>query len=171
MGNKMGIVAQQVTCEMEKTTKDIGKATHEMKIGIEKGLPIMTDKIRKPAENMGKATHEMRVGMIKAMPYRVNEMGKVAVVVGRILYITGTIPLIRKIFKKILRIALITSFTTTIIFLFTFAFYPLLVILGFTSGGVSAGSLAALWQSSMCGFIPAGSLFSLFQSISRTAWL
>lgn len=43
---------------------------------------------------------------------------------------------------------------------------PLLLgAIGFGSAGVTAGSLAALWQSTMGGTIAAGSLFSTLQSI------
>jgi hypothetical protein len=45
-----------------------------------------------------------------------------------------------------------------------FAIPPLLGALGFTRAGVSAGSVAAGWQSSI-GLVPKGSLFSICQSI------
>jgi hypothetical protein len=40
-----------------------------------------------------------------------------------------------------------------------------LPLLGFTSGGVAAGSWAATWMASYAGAIPAGGLFALLQSI------
>ncbi|XP_064621100.1 interferon alpha-inducible protein 27, mitochondrial-like [Lineus longissimus] len=43
---------------------------------------------------------------------------------------------------------------------------PLLLgAIGFGAAGVTAGSLAALWQSTMGGTVAAGSLFSILQSI------
>lgn len=43
---------------------------------------------------------------------------------------------------------------------------PILAALGFTSLGVSAGSLAAMWQSTMGGVIASGGLFATLQSIA-----
>ncbi|KAJ3336504.1 hypothetical protein HDU93_002674 [Gonapodya sp. JEL0774] len=39
---------------------------------------------------------------------------------------------------------------------------------GFTSSGVAAGSLAAAWQSTMGGYVAAGSIFAILQSLGAT---
>ena len=46
----------------------------------------------------------------------------------------------------------------------------LLGLFGFTAAGVSAGSLAAMWQGTMGGAVGAGSLFALLQSIAASGF-
>ncbi|KAI6248136.1 hypothetical protein HI914_03166 [Erysiphe necator] len=72
---------------------------------------------------------------------------------------------------NILGIILIAPVRGITSYLISSTLYFLLSIFGFTSTGVSAGSLAALWQSFMGGVISAGSLFSFLQSASMSAWL
>jgi hypothetical protein len=47
---------------------------------------------------------------------------------------------------------------------------PILAYFGFTAAGVSAGSLAAMWQSTMGGVIASGGLFAMLQSVAAAGF-
>ncbi|RKF62799.1 hypothetical protein OnM2_030054 [Erysiphe neolycopersici] len=147
----------------------IGKAAH--KLGMFNHLAgnlfgkiahEVTNKIGKAAYDIGKAAHEIRVNL-----------GKTAEKVGKVIHIIGTtlLPFYQGIPRKILRVALITLCTAIGSFVLVFLIYFILSLLGWASVGITAGSVAALWQSTMGGFISAGGLFAFLQSVSMGAWL
>lgn len=72
-------------------------------------------------------------------------------------------PLVNESNLKRLRLLVIGSTATLGIF-----GVVLLPMIGFTAGGVGAGSFAASWQSSI-GAVAAGSLFAVLQSLGATA--
>ncbi|RKF54410.1 hypothetical protein OnM2_097031 [Erysiphe neolycopersici] len=51
-------------------------------------------------------------------------------------------------------------------YVFQYVLLSILAMIGFTAKGIAAGSYATLWEASYRGYIAAGSLFSILQSIA-----